>query len=293
MNLNKKIAQNILASFDIQKGGVPIGTVSTHADGSTWKKEGDDDWQRLSKKSGRQSNNRNPFSGGDLHPKDIKNMNDAFSHLETFFKGDKLAERTLDMVKPVLSKNKKIKFDPNMQFPDGNTLGYFYHKTGKIGINSKSHHNTEKIYAAGLHEMVHAATMELIESSPILKDEFTEVLTSLKKKFGINTDSALVSNIQLAKLMEKDDTYYGLTNEHEMIAEVFTNKAFYNLLKETKVGGQSLLQKVYTAIAAVFSKKARAIKNIRKSKEKDVNVADYLMKLTESVLNNKQQKDKK
>jgi hypothetical protein len=211
-----------------------------------------------------------------------ESMHIAFSNMDEFFKDDKQATEAISFLKPLIKKNKNIRIDPNMEFENNRVLGLSY-PDGRIGINKNSVYanNKEMVYRTLLHEMVHAVTRKEIESNSILRDDFRDTLGIIRKKLEIPDDDTVISVLYAQGYISEEK--YGASNEHELIAEVFTNKKFYDLLKSIEYKGDSLLKKVFISIAAAFSKKGKKVKEAKKNVKVN-NMADYLMNLTESVL---------
>lgn len=196
-------------------------------------------------------------------PAQIETMEDAFDHMTEFFKHDEMASKTVEMLQTAL-EGSKVKFDPKMKFDSNYVLGLSY-PDGRIGINVNSPYagNTEEVYRTLLHETVHAATRYKIDKDSNLRDELTDVLNYIKEQ----------AKVDGAK-------HYGLTNVHEMVAEIFSNKEFFDYLKTMKVGKDSVIKKIILSIVAAFSQSGKIVKKVNDSKEKDLNnVADYLVKL--------------
>lgn len=195
-------------------------------------------------------------------PSQIETMDDAFDHMIEFFKHDKMASQTVELLQTAL-EGSKVKFDPKMKFDSSQILG-LSHPDGRIGINlNSSYKDTEELYRTLLHETVHAATRYKINKDSNLRDELTDVLNYVKEQ------------------AKKDGAkHYGLTNVHEMVAEIFSNKEFFDYLKSMKVGKDSVIKKILLSIVAAFSASGKVVKKVNDSKEKDLNnVADYLVKL--------------
>lgn len=225
-------------------------------------------------------------------PKQIKDKEQCFDQLETYFKGDKEASETIKFLKDTIGSNDKIRFDPGMTFDDDRILGLSY-PDGRFGVNADSPHarDKESVYRTMMHEMVHAATRQEMKTNETLQDEFNGVLGDIRKHLDLPDNDALVKQLYANGQISED--HYGASDQYELVAEVFTNKKFAELLKSIPVKKDNLLKKVMTSIFAAFSKTSRKVKGAKKDLKDVDNMADYLVGLTEKVFKPEVKKDAK
>lgn len=221
-------------------------------------------------------------------PAEIKDKEQAFDQLSTYFKGDEEAERTIKFLKDTIGKNDKVRFDPGMTFDDDRILGLSY-PDGRFGVNVNSPHarDKESVYRTMMHEMVHAATRQEMKTNETLQDEFNGVLSEVRKHMGLPDDGTPAANDALVKQLYANgdigEDKYGASDQYELVAEVFTNPKFAALLKSIPYKKDNLLKKVMTSIFAAFSKTSKKVKDAKKDLKDVDNMADYLVGLTEKV----------
>lgn len=225
-------------------------------------------------------------------PTQIKTKEEAFDQLDNYFKGDKDAEATIKFLKDTIGSNDKIRFDPGMTFDDDRVLGLSY-PDGRFGVNATSPlaRDKENVYRTMMHEMVHAATRQEMKTNETLQDEFNGALGEIRKHFDLPDNDALVKRLYADGAIGED--HYGASDQYELIAEVFTNQKFAELLKSIPVKKDNLLKKVMTSIFAAFSKTSKKVKNAKKDLKDVDNMADYLVGLTTQVFKPEAKKDEK
>lgn len=213
---------------------------------------------------------------------DYESMHIAFSNMEEFFKNDKQATEALGFLKPLVKANKNIRIDTKMEFDNPRVLGLSY-PDGRIGINKNSVYAKDKemVYRTLMHEMVHAVTREKMKTNETLQDEFNDVLSEVRKHFGLADNEALIKHLYANGQISEDQ--YGAADQYELVAEVFTNKKFMELLKSIPYKKDNLLKKVMMAVFAAFSETSRKVKKAKKDLKNVDNMADYLVGLTEKV----------
>lgn len=217
-------------------------------------------------------------------PKEIKDTESAFDQMDNYFKGDKDAERTLKFLKDTIGGNKNIRIDTGMKFDDDRILGLSY-PDGRIGVNVNSPlaRDKESVYRTLMHEMVHAATRDLMKNNETLQDDFNNVLSQVRKHLDIPDNDSVASALYNNGTIPEDK--YGVSNQYELIAEVFTNPDFAKLLKDIPYKKDNLLKQVMIAIFSAFGGTAKKVKDAKGDLKKEGvdNMADYLVNLTEKV----------
>lgn len=225
-------------------------------------------------------------------PTQIKTKEEAFDQLDNYFKGDEEAEKTIKFLKDTIGSNDEVRFDPGMTFDDDRILGLSY-PDGRFGVNATSPlaRDKENVYRTMMHEMVHAATRKEMKTNETLQDEFNGVLSDIRKHFDLPDNDALVKQLYANGQIGED--HYGASDQYELVAEVFTNQKFAELLKSIPVKKDNLLKKVMTSIFAAFSKTSRKVKGAKKDLKDVDNMADYLVGLTTKVFKPEVKKDDK
>lgn len=207
-------------------------------------------------------------------------------------------QRVIEFLEPIIKENKNIqldtKFDWSVPEYEGyklnpSALGYSF-PSGKIILNYDLFRDNDTLYRTALHEMVHAATRSEIETNKAFNEELKKILSQVREAMNIPDGDGLWEVLKRNQIISEDyDNRYGAANEHELLAEVFSNEKFYNFLKGLEYKGDNLLRKIYLAIAKFLSEKYRQVTGA-KEKIKAENLADYLMDLTESVISNNSSK---
>lgn len=222
---------------------------------------------------------RNASSGAEQHTP-FKSTASALEEIGKYYPKDPLISRVVDFLKPILDANPSIRIDNDYDFTGKPGIGYS-EDDGRIGLRYSALKDKDALYRTALHEMVHAATRAEIEKSAAFKDDIRDVLTEVRKALKLPDNDAIIPLLVQKGIIEADK--YGASNEHELIAEIFTNQKFNDYLKGIKYNGDSLLKKFYLAIAKHFSSAYKILVSA-KSEISANNMADYLMKLTESVV---------
>lgn len=230
---------------------------------------------------------RNLSASADEHIP-FKSTASALEEIGKYFPKDPLISRVIDFLKPIVDANPSIRIDNDYDFTGKPGIGYS-EADGRIGIKYSRLPDKDALYRTTLHEMVHAATRAEIEKSAAFKDDIRDVLTEVRKALKLPDNDAIIPLLVQKGIIEADK--YGASNEHELIAEIFTNQKFNDYLKGIKYNGDSLLKKFYLAIAKHFSSAYKVLVSA-KSEISANNMADYLMKLTESVINKHGAEDK-
>lgn len=217
------------------------------------------------------------------NPEAIETVADALDQIENHFKGDKLVQEALDFMRPLLQSNPKVKFKEDYQFPVG-VYGLSF-PDGGVAINWNAFGSKDMMYRTVLHEFVHVVTRDEIKHNAAFRADISSILGRVRSHLGLPDSYALDQVIPvLVANGIVDENKYGIANEDELIAEVFTNQKFNDFLKSIPVEKKSnLLQRVFQSIAKLFSKKYQIVDKA-KHEAKENNVADYLLKLTESVI---------
>lgn len=214
-----------------------------------------------------------------------------------FYKGDAQIESVLDFLEPIIKANPNIKIDTGFGWDQGQyegskitnqALGYSF-PSGNMILNFKRIGDYDTLFRTALHEMVHAATRNEINKNAAFNSELKKVLSEVRSAMGIPDGDSLGEVLSRNGIISQDyDNRYGATNEHELLAEVFTNDKFFNFLKGLEYKGDNLLHRLFLAIAKFFSENYKKIVGAKENISVD-NLADYLMQLTESVVSAKQE----
>ena len=127
---------------------------------------------------------------------------------------------------------------------DNMSVAFYDPVTNQIAMHENYYRTGELASRVMFHEAVHAATSRLIYSTPEVKDRIRGVMVDLEKQ-----------NPELSKL-------YGYTDEHEFIAETFTNPKFqaelaktaipHELATELGIGGGNWLDAIIRVISQVM-----------------------------------------
>jgi hypothetical protein len=223
-----------------------------------------------------------PKSGGkSVTYNDLKDTKSALNKIEQFFKGDPQITRAIEFLKPILAANPNIKLvqaQPG-QFADG-ADGKFL-GAGEVVLNFDNMASDEQIYRTYLHEMIHAATVNEMDNNPAFREEMQSILGEVREALGLPADMSLIgfTGRQMAQMGA-----YGAVNEYEMLAEIFTDRQFYDYLKKTPYKGDvSMIERIIMRIIQFFRKTYR---NIAKAKDsiQDRNLANVIMSLTEATI---------
>ncbi len=217
-------------------------------------------------------------SEGDSKPFD--SVSGALKEISAHFKDDPLIQRVIRFLKPIMDANPDIHFDNEYDFEGKPGVGYS-EADGRIGLNYDALGNKDDLYRTALHEMMHAATRSEIEKSPAFKDELRDLLGDIRAALKVPDSDGLIPLLVQKGVIPADK--YGTANEHEMIAEVFSNQKFNDMLRGIDYKGDSLLKRVFLKIAQYFSKQYKALASAKGSITAN-NMADYLMNLTEKVV---------
>lgn len=198
-------------------------------------------------------------------------------------------KKAVDMIQKAAEKIPGIKIDKDADFSSGEYKGHkidpqakgYSFADGTIIINTDAHTTQAELRNTVVHEVMHAITRHGIDTNEALKTDLRDVLTDVRKALKVPDFDALIP--ELVKRGIIDENKYGTANEHELIAEVFSNQKFYDMLKGLEYKGDNLLKRAYIAIAKYFSENYKALAGA-KSEIKTDNIADYLMQLTEKTL---------
>lgn len=221
---------------------------------------------------------------GRIEKRDISDLGKALSNIREKFKGDNQIQRAIDFLSPIIAKNKNIRLVDEV--PAGyaaipGALGTSY-PDGSILINWDLIDSEETLYRVLLHEMIHAATRNEIEINSAFKNELNNILAEVREVLNVPSNEALISMLTQLGILEEGK--YGTTNAHEMVAEIFSNRQFYEYLKNhTYKGQKSLLERIIDRILAFFSKAYKQIQQIR-DQSRDMDMSGYIMSLTEQVV---------
>lgn len=196
-----------------------------------------------------------------------------------FYQGDQLIERVVNFLTPIVESNPNIRIDTKGKLDPG-VLG-LSHKDGRIELNFDHIKDYDTLYRTGLHELMHAATRNEIATNKAFQEELSIMLDEVRKAMKLPDNGAVISAFVARGII--DENKYGASNEYELLAEVFTNQKFYEALKNLEYKGDSVLRRIFLAIAKFFSEKYRQITKAKEQISVD-NIADYLMALTESVV---------
>lgn len=223
----------------------------------------------------------------------------VLQNAKEFYKNDPLISRVISFLEPIINKNPNIKIDTGFDWGSrtyegqkitNDALGYSF-PSGNLILNFNRIKDYDTLYRTALHEMVHAATRGEINSNKAFNEDLKNILTEVRRAMKLPEGDSVVDALVRNKIISEDyDARYGAANEHELLAEVFTNQKFFEYLKGLKYKGDNMLHRIFLAIAKFFSKKYKAIAEAKENISVD-NVADYLMQLTESVIGDKQQNE--
>lgn len=208
--------------------------------------------------------------------------------LREYYSGDDSMLRTLDMIEPVL-EGTNVYFDNNVDF-EGGDVGQYDPKTGKVSININGNYSKTQILKTTVHELVHAATIHGIENNKAFARELTRVLDAFKSQKGLpESGGALLRMLEQARF-EKDgkimsfEDFYGATNIYELTAEIFTNKSFFDMLQKVEYKDYNLLRKIFETIISFFDASSKRVLDAKKSIGNVTNLADYVISLSEKVI---------
>jgi hypothetical protein len=214
-----------------------------------------------------------------------------------FYKNDPLINRVLSFLEPIIKANPNIKIDTSFKWDSPQyegqkitkqALGYSF-PSGNLILNFDRISDYDTLYRTALHEMVHAATRNEINTNKAFNDDLKKVLTDVRRAMKLPEGDSVVDALIRNQIISEDyDARYGAANEHELLAEVFTNQKFFEFLKGLEYKGDNMLHRLFLAIAKFFSQKYNALVNAKGNISVD-NIADYLMGLTESVVSGQQE----
>lgn len=220
--------------------------------------------------------------------KPFKNTQEAVDFIKEHLSDDPIAQRVLKLVEPVLKdttveaadfssgKYKEHDIDPR-------ALGYSFPDKSVI-INWDAHASPEHAAMTTLHELVHNATRDAINSNKAFRGELDTVLDQVRRKLKLpegSTGDALIGRLVANGTIDADK--YGGANVHELVAEVFTNTKFQDMLKGIEYKGDNLLTRVFQTIAKYFSDNYRKLTGAKANINVN-NLAEYLQQLTEKTV---------
>lgn len=214
-----------------------------------------------------------------------------------FYKNDPLINRVISFLEPIIKANPNIKIDTGFKWDSpqyegqkitNQALGYSF-PSGNLILNFDRISDYDTLYRTALHEMVHAATRSEINNNKAFNEDLKKVLADVRRAMKLPEGDSMVDALIRNKVISEDyDSRYGAANEHELLAEVFTNQKFSDYLKGLEYKGDNMLHRLFLAIAKYFSQKYKALVNAKGNISVD-NIADYLMGLTESVVSGNQE----
>lgn len=214
-----------------------------------------------------------------------------------FYKNDPLINRVISFLEPIIKTNQNIKIDTGFKWDSqqyegqkitNQALGYSF-PSGSLILNFNRISDYDTLYRTALHEMVHAATRSEINTNKAFNEDLKKVLVDVRRAMKLPEGDSMVDALIRNKVISEDyDTRYGAANEHELLAEVFTNQKFSDYLKGLEYKGDNMLHRLFLSIAKFFSQKYKALVSAKESISVD-NIADYLMGLTESVVSGQQE----
>lgn len=196
-----------------------------------------------------------------------------------YFKGDAQIQEAIDLLRPIIDKNPQIHIDTEAKLPD-NTLG-LAHPDGKVQLNFDQLTDYDSLYRTALHELIHAATRNEIDKNPAFKEELAHALGEVREALGLTSVGDLISHLVANKIISKDA--YGAANEHEMVAEVFTNKAFNDFLKNIEYKGDNMLKRIINRVLQFLSDAYKEVGAVKKNIQA-TNIADFITQLTKAVV---------
>lgn len=224
-----------------------------------------------------------------IRPKDeditvYKDPKNIIAKAKEFYGDDPLINRVADFLQPIIEANPNIRVDTDAKVQEG-VLGYSY-GDGRVELNFDQIQDYDTLYRTGLHELVHAATRGEISKNTAFREDLQSVLDDVRTAMGVPKDSSIISAFVARGII--DENKYGAANEHEMLAEVFSNQKFYEELKGMEYKGDNMLHRLFLAIAKYFSQQYKQLAGAKAEINAD-NIADYLMQLSESIVGGKQQ----
>jgi hypothetical protein len=215
-----------------------------------------------------------------------------------FYRGNELMSKVIDFVEPIVKANKHIEIDTGFDWTNNEFEGKplenkeaafgYSSPSGKVIINFDRIHDYNTLYETALHELVHAVTRDEINNNKAFGNELRRVLEDVRKALNLPSGETVLERAVREGIIGKDlEGTYGAVNEHELLAEVFTNKRFYDFLKGIEYKGDNMLHRIYLTIAKWFSEKYKQLAGVKKNISTD-NLADYLMDLTKNVISKQQ-----
>jgi hypothetical protein len=214
-----------------------------------------------------------------------------------FYKTDPLINRVISFLEPIIKANPNIKIDTDFKWDSpqyegqkitNQALGYSF-PSGNLILNFDRMSDYDTLYRTALHEMVHAATRNEINTNKAFNEDLKKVLADVRRAMKLPEGDSMVDALIRNKVISEDyDSRYGAANEHELLAEVFTNQKFSDFLKGLEYKGDNMLHRLFLAIARFFSQKYKALVSAKESISVG-NIADYLMDLTEIVVSGRQE----
>jgi len=221
---------------------------------------------------------------GAVDKANFKDTETALSTIRNHFRGDPFYERAASFLEPILKANKNIKIDTEFQLQKG--VRGFATDEGTIRLNFRDVKDKNILYKTALHEMLHTVTVAEIKKNEAFRGELDNVLYDVRKYLGLETNEILAAT-KGQEFMNADK--YGAVNSYEMLAEVFTNKQFYDYLSNIEYKGRNLLQYIVERIVAFLSKEYGAVFDA-KSKVNANNMAEFVTQLTENLIGKKEGK---
>lgn len=214
-----------------------------------------------------------------------------------FYKNDPIIGRVLDFLEPIIKANPIIKIDAGFQWDKGEyegqritnqALGYSF-PSGSLILNFSRMGDYDTLFRTAIHELVHAATRSEINTNKAFNEDLKKILSDVRRAMKLPEGDSVVETLVRDGIISQDyEGKYGAANEHELLAEVFSNEKFYNFLKGLEYKGDNFLHRLFLVIAKFFSSNYKKVVGAKENISAD-NLADYLMQLTESVISGQQE----
>jgi probable phosphoglycerate mutase len=199
-------------------------------------------------------------------------------------------KRAADFLEPILRGKKNISIENVEGLKDPRSgaaaLG-LAHPDGRIQVDFAAHRSMDDAHQTIVHELLHQATRTEIETNPAFKQEVSGLLNDIRKAMKLPVGNT--GDVMIPALVERGvipAEKYGASNEHEVIAEVFSNPKFRSMLEDMKAPDapkENMLQRVVKSIVRFFNRKYDALQNV-KGRISATDMADHLMQLTEGTV---------
>jgi hypothetical protein len=168
---------------------------------------------------------------------------------------DPFLKKHADILLPYLEENPDIKFVKMFSANNGLSL-----PSGEWTAKLSSIRDEKTLAYVVVHELYHSISVNAIDNNKYFREEISSLLRKVRNKLGINEDYFNVSPGEFnSHTGSRDISNYGLLNEKEFIAEIFSNKKFADKIDKIKIDqNKSVISKISNLIKKVIGNKGKS-----------------------------------